>query len=369
MSQSSQNSAKLTETTSDEVESSFDVGIIGAGPAGAGAAYALCDSDATVTVLEKSGGVCGRAATRRKNGCRYDHGANYIKDADPRTAELIPTLGTEELVDIDEPVWTFDETGEITEGDSRDEHKWTWTEGMTQLAKRLFAETDVNINHRTRVADISRVEKAWTLTDTDNTDYGPFDALLLTPPAPQTVTLLEATAWQDTRLETLMSAAADVEYRTIRTVVLHYPFMESYPWYGLVNVDKEHPVGWLSREECKDGHVPAGESLFIAQMSPEWSTNRYDDPVDVAGADTASHVAALLDDERYENPDWIDDQGWRYALPENGIDNRAARVAESAGLYVAGDWIVGEGRVNKALWNGYDTGTRIANALSLSQRS
>ena len=41
------------------------IGIVGAGLAGAGAAYALGSTDHTVTILEKSRGVGGRAATLR----------------------------------------------------------------------------------------------------------------------------------------------------------------------------------------------------------------------------------------------------------------------------------------------------------------
>ncbi|WP_380680180.1 FAD-dependent oxidoreductase [Salinigranum sp. GCM10025319] len=158
--------------------------IVGAGAAGAGAAYALRNTDIDVTVLEKSRGVCGRAATRRKHGCRYDHGANYVKDPDDRTTDLLYDLGEDGLFDVTEPVWTFDEAGRITEGDGRDDHKFDWTEGMTQLAKRLFARTDAEVKNGTRVASIDREGDRWALTDTEGDGYGPFDALLLTPPAP-----------------------------------------------------------------------------------------------------------------------------------------------------------------------------------------
>lgn len=191
----------------------------------------------------------------------------------------------------------------------------------------------------------------------------------MTPPAPQTAALLRATDWDDPRREALVEAVDAVPYRTIRTVVLHYPFRESHPWYGLVNTDREHAIGWVSREECKPGHVPDGESLFVVQMSPDWSTARYDDPLSAVGADVADHVATLLDDDRYRDPDWIDDQGWRYALPDaavsesrvtDTVDGSPIDAVADTGLHVAGDWVAGEGRVTAALWNGYEVGERIA---------
>ena len=339
--------------------------VVGAGAAGAGAADALRDTDVDVTVLEKSRGVCGRAATRRKHGCRYDHGANYVKDPDDRTTAFINGLGEEGLVDITEPVWTFDTDGEISESDSRDDHKFNWEDGITQLAKRLFARTDAERRHETRVAAIDREGDRWSVTDTDGTGHGPFDALLLTPPAPQTAAILSDTRWDDERLPRLREAIGAVSYRTIRSYVLHYPFEIDRPWYGLVNLDKEHDIGWLSREECKPGHVPAGESLLVVQMAPAWSTANYDVPLDESVDDVSAMVADLLDDDALADPDWYDDQGWRYAQPNAGVSD-IVHEAESAGLFFAGDWVAGEGRVHAALWNGIEQGERVGEYLATS---
>ncbi|SEL84880.1 NAD(P)/FAD-dependent oxidoreductase [Haloferax larsenii] len=339
-----------------------DVCIVGAGAAGAGAAYALRDSNATVTILEKSRGVCGRAATRRKNGCLYDHGANYVKEYDHRTERLIRSLGEDGLVDIDEPIWTFDAEGVVSAGDDRDQYKWTWTEGITQLAKRLLDETDATVERETRVAAIDHNPdtKYWSVVDTEGARHGPYDDVVLTPPAPQTASLLTEMGWGDHCMMSLREAIGSVEYRAIRSVILHYPFELDTPWYALVNTDKEHDVGWLAREECKDGHVPDGESLLVVQLSPEWSAAHYDDPLDEVADVVADKVATLVDDERLRDPDWVDDQGWRYALPDGVANREVIRRGEPDGLYFAGDWTVGEGRVHAALWSGIEAGERIS---------
>ena len=371
------------------------IGIVGAGLAGAGAAYALRSTDHDVTILEKSRGVGGRAATRRRDGCRYDHGANYVKLPDERTGEVIRDLGADGLVDIAEPVWTFGADGEIAPGDGDDEHKYTWEAGITQFAKRLLAETDAEVRKTTRAASIAldggggrdgdggpagTVDRdgAWTVTDTDGADDEPFDALLLTPPAPQTADLLAATEWPGAgdALTELRAAVDATEFRTVRTVVLHYPFELDVPWYGLVDVDKTHEIGWLSREECKRGHVPDGEGLLIVQMSPEWSTEHYDDPLDEAADAAATFAAGLVGDDRLTDPDWVDDQGWCYALPNEELVGDAAdgatdgdgvadavAAAREAGLFLAGDWVAGRGRAAAALWNGIDAGESIAEQL------
>ena len=333
--------------------------IVGAGLAGVGIAYRLRGEPVDVTILEKSRGVGGRAATRRRNGCRYDHGANYIKDSDGRTNELVRELGEEGLVDIDDPIWTFDADGEISPGDRQEAHKWTWTDGITQFAKRLLDRTDATVEKATRVDGLSRTAEGWTLSDTDGGSHGPFEQVVLTPPAPQTADLLASTTMDggtDPTLEKATDAVREVPYRTTRTLVLQYPFAVDRPYYALLNTDREHPIGWLARESCKDGHVPDGESLLIVQMAPDWSTAHYDDPLDSAAEEVAGMVADLLDDDRLAEPGWVDDQGWRYAQPNAGLDDGVVGDLREQGLYVAGDWLVGEGRAHKAFWNGVGVG-------------
>ncbi|WP_227133729.1 NAD(P)/FAD-dependent oxidoreductase [Halorubellus salinus] len=339
------------------------VAIVGTGAAACGVADVLDDTDRQVTLFDKARGVSGRAATRRKHDCRYDHGANYVKPGDDdRFSEVLESFGDDGMHDIEEPIWVHDADGHVQEGRDSDEHKWTYEAGITQFAKRVLDATDATVTLETHIERLEREDgndQPWSLVDVDGTTYDGFDAVVLTPPAPQTTELLAATDWEDERRERVESAAAAVDYRTIRTIVLHYDFREDHPWYALLDPEQAHPVGWLAREECKPGHVPDGESLLVAQMSPEWSVERYDEETKSAASDAAALVADLLDDDRYANPDWVDSQGWRYALPENGAVDDDVQAGEAAGLYCAGDWVVGEGRVHRAFENGRDVGTRI----------
>jgi hypothetical protein len=340
------------------------VGIVGAGAAAAAAAYRIDEgTDAEITVLEKSGGVCGRAATRRRDGRYYDYGANYLKSDDERVNELVvETLDDEGLVDATEPVWVFDRDGEVSEGRDADDHKWSYETGLTQLAKRLFGRTDATVHRRTRVETVER-DGDWYCTDGDGDSWGPFDALLMNPPAPQTAALLRDAAWDSDRRESLAAAAEAVDYRTIYTAVLGYDFRLEKPYYALVNTDKQHDIGWVSREECKAGHVPDGESVLVVQANHGWSVEHYDDPGAENVAALAEQTATLLDDERLADPDWSDHQGWRYALPENGVDPEPRRAAESEGLFCAGDWVAGEARLHAAIESGLTVGERIGEWL------
>jgi len=341
------------------------IGFVGAGAATATATFALerAQPDASVTVLEKSGGVCGRAATRRRGEVTYDYGANYVKADDERVVELLTeTLDTAGLVDVTEPIYTFDAAGEVSPGRDADEHKWTYERGLTQIAKRLLARTDASIHRHTRVETFRREGDAWLVTDTGGEEWGPFDVLVLNPPAPQTADLLAGADWSDPLREDLLDAVRGVEYRTIWTAILRYPFELDVPYYALVNTDKAHDVGWIAREECKREHVPDG-SLLVVQANEEWSLAHYDDPPAENVDRLAAHAADVIGDERLTDPEWADHQGWRYALPESGAPREPLAAAKAHGLYCLGDWVAGEARLHAALRNGLETGERLADRI------
>ena len=94
-----------------------DIAIIGAGVSGLTAAYELTRYGHRGVVLEKSRGLSGRAGTRHHGAVCVDHGANFFRTTDPEIAHLIhEVLPTDELVEVNGEVWTFDRSGAILPG-------------------------------------------------------------------------------------------------------------------------------------------------------------------------------------------------------------------------------------------------------------
>jgi predicted NAD/FAD-dependent oxidoreductase len=341
-----------------------ELAVVGAGGAGAAVAYALREASIEVTIFEKGRGVCGRAATRRREGCTYEYGANYLKDDDERVTELVTEeLPTNGLIDVEEPIYAFERDGEIHEGRDADEHKWSYDSGITQLAKRMLAETDATLHNEVWADTLARTHRGWILSDAEGSTRGEYDAVVLTPPAPQTADLLGRSGWDHDDCRQLRQAIESVPYRTTVAGILHYPFELDCPWYGAVNTDKDHDIGWIAREECKPGHVPSGESLLLVQMNEEWSVAHYDDhPEDMCEL-MAQRTADLLGDDRLADPEWTDYQHWRYAQPEDTVDGEAVDMAATHDLYLAGDWVADEPRLHAAIRNGLETGERIADDL------
>jgi renalase len=338
------------------------VGIVGAGVSGAGAAYALAQRapDVDVTVFEASDRVGGRAASRTRADCIYDYGANYLKADDERVMRLVTeTLDTTGLVDVAEPVDTFDASGTVSPGRDADDHKWTYESGLRELPRRLFDATDARIFTEMPIDTLARESDGWRLRSPD-LGHGPFDAVVLTPPAPDTAALLRDADWNDEARNALVDALAAVDYRTIYSAALHYPFAIDRPYYALVNTDRKHAVSWLSREESKRGHVPDGRTLLIVQAAEDWSVEHADDPPAANAERLAGNAASILDDDRLDSPDWTDHHCWTHALPDGEVPAAAVQAARDDALYVVGDAIAGEGRIHAALRSGLEAGDQLA---------
>jgi hypothetical protein len=198
------------------------LGVIGAGAEG--------------TVFEKSRGVCGRAAARRRDGIVYEYGANYLKDAGGRVSTLVADTFDEGLVEVDGPIWTFDDAGTVSEGAGGDARRWTYEDGITRLAKHLFGSTSAEVKRETRIVDVSHSNggsgEGWRLADSDGRTHGPFDALLVTPPAPGSParrgsTLRSGTDWRRARPLLTFCRALHLNTRSRRWPTRHPPSLRA----------------------------------------------------------------------------------------------------------------------------------------------
>jgi hypothetical protein len=325
--------------------------------------------DLAITIFDKSRGVGGRAATRRMNGAVFDHGAQYLKAPTPELTALIrQTLAHETLVDIGMPVWTFDGANQIAAGDpaQNDEAKWTYRDGLTRLAKELAR--DLNVRRETRLGRIELAGGGYQLYDDQGAALGSADAVLFTPPAPQTAALIEASALPDVAKTTIRQELAQARYRPCLTLTLGYPAtLRERPFYALVNSDRRHPISWLAYEHRKPGRESDDQHMLIAQMAPGWSEQHWSDPEPLLAEQINDMLADLLA-EPLPAPRWTNRQGWRYALPDSGADFDTLNSAQP-GLFFAGDFTAGQGRLHRAIEEGWRVSRVIAEQLATSQRA
>ena len=338
------------------------VGVVGGGIAGTAAAYGLQDADADVVLFEASDRLGGRMVTRERGGCTYDYGANFVKGSDERFRRVLTEAVGSDLVTVEGDVWVFDADGNTATGRAEQAPKYTTESGVRGIAEAFARESGATIEQNTRVGHLTRRADGWTLSTTGGCETR-VDALVLALSAGEAASAIADADWGAKLCGDLVAAAERVPHRPVDSVVCHYPFREDYPFYGLVSTDKDHEVGWLSREECKPGHVPDGESLLIVQLSPGWTTANFD--ADPAEAGTAAREAAaeLLDDERRREPDWTDHARWTSAVPDRGIDPGLVERTVSHDLAIAGDWVAGTGRTYAALQTGLEAADRVQTRL------
>lgn len=340
------------------------VAIIGAGVASLAAARDLVTQGVAVTIYEKSGGVGGRVATRQVQGCIIDHGAQVVKALPLHLLHL----ATDTLAGpppaptaIGLPVWTFDAAGGISPGDPtlNAEPQWTWPTGINTLPKAMAAGLDIRLH--TPIQHITATAQGYTLHNAAGNTLGTADAVLFTPPAPQTAAILAGSTLPRAVQATLLAELARATYRPCLSITLAYPQRPPVPWYALVNTDRQHPIAWLACEHAKPGHAPPETGLLIAQMAHNFSLKhwdaaekgtygRSDAPLPLYLPEVHARVQALVNTD-LGSLLWANLQRWRYALPASSADFARLNRTDS-GLFFAGDYLTGPGRVHLAIASG-----------------
>jgi hypothetical protein len=343
----------------------MELAIIGAGVAGLAAARRLRElrPDLPITLYEKSRGLGGRAATRRRDGFIFDHGAQCLKTPTAALEQFIRTeLDAQDLFDITKPVWVFDQANTIAEGDplQNAEAKWCYRGGMNTLGKLLGA--GLQVRREVRIGAIKQQANRWQLHDDQGALVGTADLVLFTAPGPQSADILAASQFSsaDDRKAQLITTLQQATYRRCLSFAFGYDQIVHRPYYALINTDRQHPIAWLALEHTKgEQRCPAGHSLLIAQMAPHFSSTNWDVPIEQIGPQVAQLVGDLLAEDLGQ-PLWIDRQGWRYALPD-GKASAAELDTPELGLFFAGDYTSGFGRVHSAIEEGW----RAADALAV----
>jgi renalase len=335
----------------------MNIAIIGAGCSGLAAAHTLRDAGHNITVFEQQPAPGGRATTRKRDGFTYEHGAQYIKRGSPASAAFITErFRAPDLIDISKPVWIFNGTGRIQEGDPEQnaEPKWCYRSGLSTLAERMAVGLD--IRYGTTITRVQQGGTGWQLFDAAVNMLGDYQRLLISIPAPEARALIDASRTDSMLQATIGAQLSAARYNPLLSVALGYrPRPATRPYYALVNTDKAHAISWLAWEHEKaPERAPADAGLLIAQMAPGYSEQHWNAPDAEIYRDVAKRVAALIDED-LPVPCFTDITRWRHALPFAKAEAATLNAAAlPAGLAFCGDSFVG-GRVHLAIEHGIMT--------------
>lgn len=321
---------------------------MGAGLAGLLAARTLSAAGVSTVVLEKSGGVGGRIATRRVEGFTFDTGATHLVPREPEMAaamDLVPA-GGEAALRIERPVYTH-QYGRISPGDASRSRvpRMAYRDGNTRLAKNLADGLDVRLNARVETIEAvgAAPEAGYRVGEHEA------DAVILTAPVPQCEALLGPLGEG--------RAIGHVRYRQCLSVLLGFEGAIDRPFSALLDPEQRHPLTWLSLEHLKvPGRAPEGTSALVAQMSRQYSQDWYDADDEVIVNDVTAHLRHLLGPGLGERRVG-QVKRWRYSQPEATAMFETANPPRTR-LLIAGDGVAG-GRAERAAAVGVQAAERL----------
>ncbi len=323
----------------------YDALIVGAGMAGLSAAAELQRTGRDVVLIDKGRAVGGRMATRRIGSAVFDHGAQFFTARTPRFASAIAhwqEIGV---------------TAEWSRGftEKEDGHpRWRGKPGMTAVAKHLAWNFEIFLE--TEIEALRRCEEQWNVETTAGENFQA-RSIILTPPVPQSLALLEAG-------EVAFSAEMRARLTSIR-----------YERCLAVMAVLEGP----SRVPAPGGFAPPAGPI-------SWIADNQQKGISEAPAVTihASHAFSLQHWERdrqesgrlllHAAREWLGAavttfqvHGWRYSKPMQVDPDACAVLSETPPLVLAGDAFAGP-RVEGAALSGWAAAKAIMRAEKTNPR-
>jgi predicted NAD/FAD-dependent oxidoreductase len=369
------------------------VAVVGAGLAGLACARALAADGARVTVLEKSRGPGGRAATRHAapvgegaaeaSVLAYDHGAQYATARDARFVAQLEAWRARGVVAEWAGRFVALAGGTVgpTGGGTPATRRWVGVPGMRALGSALAEDVERHGAALVRGARVAAARRAgdgtWTLTADGGATHGAYDAVIVAVPAPQAVPLLAA-------VPRLSAQAAAVRMTPCWSAMLAVAAPLGLPFDGaFVNAPTDEtteragslvvPAGpgapgapalaWIARDSAKPGRaLPEGVTeTWVLHAGPAWSEAH----LELAPEDVARRLLAELAREArvpvHAPIVHLAAHRWRYATPAPPLDAAALWDADTA-LGACGDWCGGP-RVEGAYLSGLAAAERVLATL------
>lgn len=315
------------------------IAIVGAGLAGLTLARALGHS-ASVTVYEKSRGLGGRMSRRRRGEYHFDHGVQYFKANSSAFQALVHEYTATNV--LEEWPIKIESLGATDGVSNAGESCYRGRDGMTALPKALGEGLDIRLQNHAKRLDKTSDGNGWLITfndkDQKEQQQGPYDWVVTSIPAPQSVELLGPSNFKH------MDAMRDVRMQGCFALMLGGGTdtgIASLPW-DAARVQNS-PIGWMARR---------GASLVV-QSSNDWADAHMEDNKE-AVASLMQNEAARLCELDLSGVELSMVHRWRYANTARAV-GKPFLVDDENQLAACGDWCLG-GRVEAAFESGRSLG-------------
>ena len=303
---------------------SIDALIVGAGMAGLMAARTLKQMGIRFLIVDKDQGVGGRLATGRIGAGLGDLSTQFFTVRTPEFQIMVDQWIAEDLV----YPWSSDwSDGSLTAPTPADHPRYAARGGMNALALHLAQGLQVRSN--THLVSVHATEHGWLARDKTGESYTS-RALILTPPVPESLDLLNA--GQVPLAPNDRNALERIAYAPCIAGLLWVDGAVRLPEPGAVQ-HPEGPVRWISDNRRKG--ISPDAAVITLQAGPELSRQLWD-ATDTEVLVPFEHALQPFIDstaEIVESRVWR----WRYAVSTTLHPERHLMAAGLAPLVFSGD--------------------------------
>jgi len=314
------------------------IAILGAGISGCVCASQLLRAGHEVTVIEKGRGVGGRMATRRMEGARIDHGAQFFTTRDQRLSKLNQIWLQEGQV-----VPWYDQVPGRT--DLPTDMRYRGKVGMTGPAKSLTKSCDLALNF---FADRVVREQKWKIYEKDGEGrIIHADHLVVTIPSVQMLELFDRSSLE-LGIEAMTGLRKIRHTRCLALLgILNRPSNLDHP--GAVTHPADH-IDWLSDNQVKG---ISDRPALTLHASAEFSDHNWETPVEEWAPSLIAPAQEVLGTEVIS---YVSHR-WGFAKPVRTFGATHYHQTE-IGLTLAGDGFGGE-RIERAAISGMEAADAI----------
>jgi len=315
-----------------------DILIVGAGLSGLMAANALLYKDFSVVMVDKDRSVGGRLATRRIGPGRADHGAQFFTIRSPEFQHWTERWFTEGLIYRWSNGWS---DGSLAPANFDGNPRYAVHGGMNALAKHLAKGLQPHLN--VRLVAITVNEQGWQ-SRAESGQVSRSKALILTPPVPQSLALLQAGGVE---LEAGDRAALEeIEYAPCLAGLFWLDGPLHLPEPGAIQ-HSHAPISWIADNQRKG--ISPEATIITVHAGIEYSSQLWDTPQ----AEILARLQVSFLPYMTPNTTILEAQlkRWRYARPTIVHPEPCLLAANLPPLVFAGDAFSGP-RVEGAALSG-----------------
>ena len=282
------------------------------------------NTDLEINLFDKARGLGGRLATRRAEGGKFDHGAQYF------SIERINNLPEIQML-INEGVINNIEDKDI----------YFSPDGMTNIAKKLL--TDFNIFKEHKLVSIDKENENYKLFfengSTFNSDY-----IIMSCPMPQSLEILNKSKIDYDN--NLIKDLEDLSYFPCIVVMIKSEIkLSNLEKHIGTDVDSKD-ISWIGDNYGKK--VSSIENYYTIQCSPEFSYENFENEYDETNKKLKHEMEKIFG----SNYQILSNHKWRYSIPKNFYQGDNSLVINQKNfLGLCGD-IFTNGRFDGAITSG-----------------